>query len=275
MMRRARPIAVVMLGLLLVGVLVVGALWAFQRKIIYQPDTVPPPPAAQVIPGAQDITLHTADELELSAWLVPADPATDRGFAVLYAPGNGGNREGRAGIAELLANRGLTVLLLDYRGFGGNPGSPSEQGTMLDLLAGVEALHAAGFAAEKLIYFGESIGGGVVANAQVEIPPAGIVLRSPFTELADVAAKMVPWLPVRLLLRDKYPVVEQLSASAVPTTVIYGDADTIVPTELSKQVAEAVPNLYEELELAGDHNDAGMFGPQVADAVVRLVDSVA
>lgn len=273
-MRGWQRILLVPVALGVIGVLLVGALWAFQRKIIYQPDTSKPPPAHEVIPDAQDVTLHTDDGVQLNAWLVPAgagaDPSVDTDYAVLYAPGNGGNREGRASIAALLADRGLTVLLVDYRGFGGNPGSPSERSNTLDLLAGVEALAEAGFDLQRVIYFGESIGGGVVANAQAQRPPAGIVLRSPFTDLADVASRMLPWLPVRWLLKDTYPVAEQLSQSDIPITVIYGDDDSIVPTALSKQVAAAVPNLFEELELTGDHNDAVMFGPQVADAVVRL-----
>ena len=271
-MHAQKPVAVVALALTVVGMVLVGALWAFQRRIIYQPDTAAPPPAAQVIVGAHDVTLHTADGIELEAWLVPASPISDRGAAVLYAPGNGGNRAGRAGIAQLLADRGFTVLLLDYRGFGGNPGSPTEEGTTFDLLAGMDLLEQAGFTPENVVYFGESLGGGVVANAQRHVPPAGIVLRSPFTELADVAAEMLPWLPVGWLLREDYPLLEQLSTSEIPTTVIYGDADTMVPGRLSKQVAAALPNLFEEVELAGGHNDPVMFGPPVADAVVRLVE---
>lgn len=275
-MRGWQRILLVPVALGVIGVLLVGALWAFQRKIIYQPDTSTPPPAHEVIPGAQDVTLHTDDGVQLQAWLVPADAGAethvDTGYAVLYAPGNGGNREGRASIATLLAERGFTVLLLDYRGFGGNPGSPSERTNTLDLLAGAQALADAGFGAQHVIYFGESIGGGVVANAQAQRPPAGIVLRSPFTELADVASRMLPWLPVRWLLKDTYPVAQRLSQSEVPITVIYGDDDSIVPTALSKQVAAAIPNLFEEVELTGDHNDAVMFGPQVADAVSRLAD---
>lgn len=273
-MRAARPLATVLLALTVVGVLLMGALWAFQRSIIYQPDTASPPPAATVLAAAEDVTLHTADGLALGAWLVRADGATDRGVAVLYAPGNGGNRAGRAGIAALLAQRGLTVLLLDYRGFGGNPGSPDEGGTTLDLLAAADLLAQRGFPAERVIYFGESLGGGVVANALKHRTPAGIVLRSPFTALADVAAAKLPWLPVRLLLRESYPVRDRLASSQVPTTVVYGTADTLVPARLSRQVAAAVPNLHEELALDAGHNDALMFGAPVADAVVRLVEHV-
>lgn len=252
-----------------------GLLWTFQRSLIYLPDTSTPRSAGEVIAGAQDVTLHTEDVLDLGAWLVPPSAATtDREIAVLYLPGNGGNREGRAGIAQLLAERGFTVLMVDYRGYGGNPGSPSEEGTGLDALAGVQALKEAGFPLQRVIYFGESIGTGVAARLQAVAEPAGVVLRSPFTDLAAVASHQVFGLPVGWLLKDRYPVVEDLSRTDVPVTVIYGDDDTIVPTALSKQVAASAPNLVEELEVTGDHNDAVMYGAQVADAVVRLAAKV-
>ena len=134
-------------------------------------------------------------------------------MAVLIAPGNGGNREGRAGLAEELSDRGLAVLLMDYRGYGGNPGTPTEEGLAADAFAATEALEALGYPPERTIYFGESLGTGVVAALQVRRPPAGMVLRSPFTELADVGAHHYPLLPVRLLLRDRFRVVEHLSSS--------------------------------------------------------------
>jgi uncharacterized protein len=203
---------------------------ALQRQLIYQPDTTAVPPAADVVPGARDIMLHTADGLDLGAWFVPAT-GPDTGMAVLVAAGNAGNREGSAGFAEELSRRGLAVLLLDYRGYGGNPGSPSEEG--------LAARH----------------------------PPAGLVVSSSFTELADVGSHHFPWLPVRTLLRDRFPVTDHLADSEVPVTV--------VPAALSAQVADAAPALVERVVIAGaDHNDPVMFGPRVADAVTRLARQV-
>jgi fermentation-respiration switch protein FrsA (DUF1100 family) len=258
------------------GVLM-GILWTFQRQLIYYPDPSAVPPAADVIAGARDVTLHTSDGLELSAWFLPA-PAAPRpvdDMAVLFAPGNGGNRLGRADFAVELQRRGFAVLLMDYRGYGGNPGSPSERGVAADAIAAVQALEQLGYPPERTIYFGESLGTGVVATLQQERPPAGVVLRSPFTELADVGAQHYPWLPVRLLLRDRFPVLELVAMSDVPTTVIYGDRDSVVPTSLSARVAAGAASLHEEVVLQGaDHNDGVMFGAQVADAVARLADRV-
>jgi len=261
--------------LVLVAGTVVVMLWALQRRLVYLPDSSPVPPAGDVIAGARDVTLHTADGLELGAWFVPADPTEDTGMAVLVAPGNGGNRAGRAELAEELSGRGLAVLLMDYRGYGGNPGSPSEDGLAADADAGAEALEDLGFPADSTLYFGESLGTGVVAALQARRPPAGVVLRSPFTELADVGAHHYPWLPVRALLRDRFPVMDHLAASDVPVTVIYGQRDSVVPTELSARVADHAPSLAERVVFDGaDHNDAVMFGPEVADAVARLARRV-
>src|SRR4051794_21100133 len=98
---------------LLVSLLVVGAvvalLWTLQRQLLYSPDSTPVPPAADVIAGARDVTLRTSDGLQLGAWFVPADPTEDTGMSVLVAPGNAGNRAGRAGLAEELSDRGLAV----------------------------------------------------------------------------------------------------------------------------------------------------------------------
>ncbi|WP_246159566.1 alpha/beta hydrolase [Nocardioides antri] len=253
---------------------VVGAMWALQRQLIYFPDPSPVPPADEVLAGARDVTLQTDDGLTLDAWFVPAREGRDRGMAVLLAPGNGGNRLGRADLAQLLSDRGLAVLLLDYRGYGGNPGSPSEDGLLADARAGAEALEELGFPPERTLYFGESLGTGVVAALQAERPPAGLVLRSPFTELSDVGSHHYPWLPVRALLRDRFPVLDHLEDSEVPVTVVYGDQDTVVPSSLSARVADGAPSLVEEVVLEGaDHNDPVMFGPEVAEAVVRLAAS--
>jgi fermentation-respiration switch protein FrsA (DUF1100 family) len=267
---RRRLVRRLLVALLIVGT-VTAMLWALQRQLIYYPDSSPVPRAAEVLPGAQDVTLRTADGLELGAWFVPATGRSDPGMAVLVAPGNGGNRAGRADFARGLSRRGLAVLLMDYRGYGGNPGRPGEEGLAADADAAVQALAELGYPAGRTLYFGESIGAGVVAALQTRHPPAGVVLRSPFTELADVGAHHYPWLPVRRLLRDRFPVVEHLAASDVPVTVIYGDRDSVVPASLSAHVADEAPSLVERLVLArADHNDAVMFGPRVADAVVRL-----
>lgn len=276
------PLAV-LLVLLLVVVL---ALWAGQRRLIYLPDGSPPGPVEEVLPGGREVPLTTADGLELTAWYLPArgeppeeqagdDHATEAPTAVLVAPGNAAHREARAPLAEAIAERGLAVLLLDYRGYGGNPGTPDSVGVVADARAGLAALEELGHPQERTLYFGESIGTGVAAALAAEEPPAGLVLRSPFPRLQDLAKHHYRWLPVGLLLRERLEVTPHLESLEVPVTVIYGDADEIVPPAMSAEVATAAPTLHEEVVIPGaGHNDAVMVGPPVADAVRRLADHV-
>jgi fermentation-respiration switch protein FrsA (DUF1100 family) len=269
-----RRLAVALLVVLTVMVTVAGAFWALQRRLVYLPSTAPVPAADTLLPGARDVELITSDGLRLGAWWLPA--ADERAPTVLVAQGNGGARDLRAPLATALAGEGLSVLLFDYRGYGGNPGSPSEEGLALDVRAARQWLvDEAGVDPSRLVYFGESLGCAVVTELATEHPPAGLVLRSPFTDLAAVGQVHYPFLPVRALLRDRYPVAERVARVEVPTVVVYGSADRIVPPAQSRAVAEAAADLRELVEVRGaDHNDRALLdGPELVAAVVRLARS--
>ncbi|MGR7027075.1 alpha/beta hydrolase [Geodermatophilus sp. URMC 62] len=262
---RAAVVVAVVLAVL------VGLLWALQRRLVYFPDDGPVPAAADAVPGGRDVTLTTADGLSLGAWFVPGPTA--EAPAALVANGNGGHLGLRAPLARALSSAGLAVLLFDYRGYGGNPGSPSEAGLALDVRAARSwLLEQAGVRQERLLYYGESLGCAVVTELAVEHPPAGLLLRSPFVDLAAVGSAHYPFLPVRALLRDHYPVAEQVARVRAPTTVVHGGADTIVPPAQSRQVAEAAARLHRRVEVPGaDHNDAVLLdGAALVDAVVEL-----
>jgi hypothetical protein len=247
-----------------------------QRRLIYLPFPAKVPRAVDVLPGAREVTLRTADGLELGAWLVPAGEP-DRGVAVLVANGNAGNRSLRAPLARSLAKAGLLVLLFDYRGYGGNRGRPSEDGLARDVRAAHRfLLEEVPVKAERLLYYGESLGSAVVTELATEHPPAGLVLRSPFVDLASVGRFHYPFLPVGRLLRDRYPLADLLASVKVPTTVVYGSRDSIVPTEQSRAVAAAAAGETRVVEIAGaDHNDLALLaGVKLIEAIVELADRV-
>src|SRR5699024_4866111 len=155
--------------------------------MIYFPDTSEVPAAADVLEGGQDLTLHTSDGLELEAWFAPpTEDAVDRDMAVLMAPGNGGNREGRAGLAQHLQDRGFSVLLMDYRGDSRYPGRPRDHALLRDGRAARAALEAQGFAPDQTIYFGESVRWGVGAALLNQRPPHAAGCRYPLTDPAEV-----------------------------------------------------------------------------------------
>lgn len=248
--------------------LLVALAWGFQRHLIYLP-AGPPPEAAYVLDTAREIALHTDDGLTLGAWFVPAGEP-DRGVAVLVAGGNAGNRSLHAPLAQVLARSGLAVLLLDYRGYGGNPGRPTEEGLARDARAGYRFLvHEVGVVPARILYYGESLGAAVVTELAAEYPPAGLVLRSPFADLASIGRVHYPWLPVRTLLADRYPVSEYLDRIEVPTTVLYGTEDSVVPPEQSRAVGAAAAGPTRVLPVEGaDHNDRAL---KDGDPVVNTV----
>jgi fermentation-respiration switch protein FrsA (DUF1100 family) len=263
------------LVLLVVVIALLAAVWVLQRRLIYFPDSIIPS-AGSVLPGAQEITLRTEDGLALGAWHLPPTGA-DRGITVLVMPGNAGSRALRAPLVNRLAAVGFAVLLLDYRGYGGNPGSPSENGLITDARAGRAYLADHGVPAERLIYFGESLGAAVATRLAVEQPPGGLVLRSPFSSLAAVGSRHYPLLPVRLLLRDRFPVAELISQVRVPVVVVYGTADTIVPPAQSAAVAAAAGGPARAVPVIGaDHNDTALVeGNVLIAAVLELARSLA
>ncbi|WP_433304959.1 alpha/beta hydrolase [Actinoplanes sp. CA-030573] len=273
------PILVrIALALVLLWTMVVAAAWLLQRRLIYFPDRASPPAASRVIPTGRDVTLRTTDGLSLTAWLVePSAGSPGRGPAVLVAPGNAGNRLGRAPLATALAARGLTVLLVDYRGYGGNPGGLSEEGLARDIEAARTFLvDQVGTPPERLLYFGESLGAAVVTALAAKHPPAGLILRSPFTDLPAAGREHYPFLPVRLLARDRFPVAETIARVAAPTLIVYGTADSVVPPGQSRAVAGKAAGPVRVVAVQdADHNDASLVhGPQLVDAVAELAAAV-
>ncbi|MBE1575567.1 alpha/beta hydrolase [Amycolatopsis roodepoortensis] len=262
---RKKVLIALAVAVTIVGV-VFGGAFAFQRKLIYLPEAGPLPGAADVLPGGRDVTLATSDGLSLSSWYFPVSGAK---ATVLVAPGNAGNRSYRVPMARALTARGLSVLLLDYRGYGGNPGEPSEDGLALDVRAAQDFLIRE--AGTPLIYFGESLGSAVVTELAVERPPSALVLRSPFVDLASVGQRHYPFLPVRWLLRDEFPTRDNVARVKAPVTVVYGTADSIVPAEQSRAVARAAG--AEAIEVPGaDHNDPALSdGPELIGAIADAV----
>ncbi|MGE2719390.1 alpha/beta hydrolase [Mycolicibacterium celeriflavum] len=247
-----------------------GLLWSQQRRLVYFPSPGPVPSAATVARNGQDVVIDTDDGIRLNAWYFPVD---GDGPAVLVLPGNGGDRSMRAPLAVALNRMGSSALLVDYRGFGGNPGRPSEDGLTADARAAQAWLAAR---EQEIVYFGESLGAAVAIGLAVERPPRALVLRSPFTSLSDVGAVHYPWLPVRRLLLDRFPSLERIPSVRVPLLVIAGDRDEVVPEPMSRRLFDAAnePKHYELVPGAG-HNDLELLvGKQMLDAIRRLLSQV-
>ena len=261
---RAVVVLLVVVALLLAPL---GLLWAFQRRLIYLPSPGPVPPAAAVLPGAAEISFPTADSLRLQGWFVPPTPDPGgAGPAVLVCNGNGGDRSMRAALAAALSRLGLAVLLFDYRGYGGNPGAPTEEGLAADARAALAYLAGRpDVDPDRVVYFGESLGAAVALRLATERPPAALVLRSPFASLAEVGQHHYPVVPVSLLLRDRYDSAALAGRLTAPLLVVAGDRDRIVPLAHTRRLFAAAPQPKRLVVLDGaDHNDPDLLaGPRL------------
>jgi fermentation-respiration switch protein FrsA (DUF1100 family) len=190
--------------------------------------------------------------------------------------GNAGNKAYRSSLAAALRGLGLSVLLFDYRGFGDSEGSPTEGGLYEDARA--VRRYVAGRSdvrADRLLYFGESLGSAVAVRLAVEHTPAALILRSPFTSLVDVGRLHYPILPVRWLLRDRFSSVDTITSVRAPVLIVAGDRDRIVPLEQSRRLFERASEPRDLVVVRGaDHNDAALLdGRELIDAVRRFVDA--
>jgi hypothetical protein len=261
------------LAFALVAIIFGAMLWHFQRSLIYFPFGAVPAPLEVGLAGVEAVTIATADGERLQAWFVPAD---GNAATVVVFNGNAGNRAYRAELAQGLRARGLGVLLFDYRGYGGSTGRPTEQGLAEDARAIRRyLLSRPDVNAARIIYFGESLGAGVAVGLAVESPPAALVMRSPFTSLVDAGKVHYPWLPVGLLLRDRYTSLDRIANVKCPIAVIAGDRDAIIPITQSRALFDAAREPQTLTVIKGaDHNDADLVhGPQVLEAVLRAASS--
>ena len=234
-------------------------LYLFQKRFIYRPSA-----AIENTPEAaglkyEDVTLTTSDGVKISAWYVPADDA--RG-TVLFCHGNAGNVSHRLMDLVQFNDLGLNVLIFDYRGYGASEGSPSEKGTYRDAEAAWEhLLDRRGEKPGRIVVFGRSLGGAVAAWLAVEKTPAGLILESTFTSIPDMARKMYPVYPIRLLARVHYDTLSHVRQLKCPVLVLHSRDDDMIPFEHGKKLHEAAPQPKEFLEMRGGHNSPHMDHP--------------
>jgi len=257
---------------LIVYVVLVVVLAFLQRKLIYYPTHADRLPASMLGSPAdvvRDVGAITDDGIPLNGWHWSAstDAVEDANrFLVLFFHGNGGDRRHRVFDCQLLTRLGVDVLMTDYRGYGDNEGSPTEDGLGRDASAFWRLALSEGWSPDRIVLYGESLGGGVAVGLAAELgesgtPPAGMILRSTFASLTDAAAWHYPWLPVRWFLVDRFSSVARISGIASPLLMIHGDSDRIIPIEMGETLFEAAPETSAGIRRrflripGGDHNN--------------------
>ena len=242
-------------GAVIVYLMVVAILFFMQREMLFHRTTARPmlnDPTLE--PKREIVCLATADGLNLRAWYFRA--ARAGAPTVLFLHGNAGDIGNHLPWAKFLINAGYGVLALEYRGYGGNPGSPSEAGLIADGRAGLAFLNQQGIADGGIVLYGESLGTGVAVQLAAEHAVKAMVLRSPYTSIADVAAIQFPYIPARWLVRDRFDSLAKIGLSHAPLFVFHGAADALIPQALGRQLFDAAPQPKTWLSVPGvGHND--------------------
>jgi fermentation-respiration switch protein FrsA (DUF1100 family) len=245
-----------------------GALMFFaQRSLMYFPETARTAPALAGLPQAEEVTLDTTDGERVIVWHVP--PRGDNPV-VLYFHGNGGSLRYRAARYRTLAESGIGLVALSYRGFAGSTGSPSEPGLMTDAAAAYK-FAVARYAPERIAVWGESLGGGVAVQIAARERVGKLILEAPFTSAAEVAQRAYVIFPVRLLMHDQFRSDEHIGRVKVPVLVMHGERDNVVPFDLGERMVGliAAPKKFVRYP-EGGHNDLDLHG--ATQEAIRFLD---
>jgi len=253
--------AVTILALALAIYLVaLAALYFGQRRLQYFPNAAEVAPEAAGLANVERLHLKTSDGETLLAWFIA--PAPGRPL-ILYFHGNGGGLDLRAARFAAFAAAGDGVLAVEYRGYGGSTGGMSEAGLIEDGEAAWDEAARRGFAAKRIVLMGESLGTGIAVALAARHDPGALVLDSPYSSTADVAASLFPIFPVRLLMRDTFRSDLRIADARAPLLIVHGSRDFVIPIRFARRLFALArePKTFVEVPGAG-HLALGLRVPQ-------------
>jgi fermentation-respiration switch protein FrsA (DUF1100 family) len=247
-------------------------LYVRQRGIVFRPDpSLADLAAAGLGEQMREIAVATRDGLTLSSWWAP--PVRGDRRVIVYLHGNAGHRGSRADrIRDYLA-AGYGVLLVGYRGYGGNPGRPTEAGLYDDARANLAFLAAQNLRPEHIVLLGESLGTAVAIQMAVEHPILALILEAPLASVLHSARARYPLFAFDFLVRDKFNSVAKIGKVKVPLLLIHGEKDRTTAVRFGRMVYDAAnePKRAHFIAEAG-HTDLMHFG--FAKSVMEFLDEV-
>ena len=240
-----------------VYVLFVGALYAMQRSMLYHPTATRISPADAGLPEAEEVELTTSDGERLVAWHVP--PRGDRPV-VIYFHGNGEIVAWRVGRHRATITDGIGLIALNFRGYGGSTGTPTEDGLHRDAEAAY-AFAAARYPPQRIALWGHSLGTGVAVRLAATKPVGKLVLEAPYSSTADVAAELYPYVPVRWLMKDQFHSDQWIGKVHVPLLIMHGAQDDVIPIRFAERLFALAnePKRFIAYDKGG-HNDLDEYG---------------
>ena len=259
-MRRAAVLVLAVLAFLTVGTRSVA------RHFLFRVDR------ARAVAAPSDATLvtTTADDGAQVHAIELAPPPGAR--VVVHFHNNSETMSGPLAMARAIHARGLGVLLVEYRGYGVSGGTPDEEGLYRDATAALDWLASRGVGPDRVVLSGTSLGSGVAAEMARRGRGAALVLISPYTSIPDLVVDRAPLVPASLLVPDHFETLAKASAIRVPTLVIHGDADDVVPFWMGERVASAIRGARLVRVAGGRHGDGDLFArdAELAEDVASL-----
>jgi uncharacterized protein len=211
-----------------------SVLYVTQRSLMYFPETVHTTPVQAGLPEAEEVSLTASDGVKSLAWHVPP---RDGKPVILYFHGNGGALRYRVARFRKLIADGIGLVALEYRGYGGLDGNPTEAGLIADAEAAY-AFAAARYGARQLVPWGESLGSGVAVALATERPVGRVILEAPFTSTAAIAAVRYWYVPISLLMKDQYRSDERIKKVTAPVLILHGMRDELIPYAMGERLFE-------------------------------------
>lgn len=207
----------------------------------------------------EEVWLPVDEVVTVFGWFVNAGPTNP---VLLWCHGNAGNVSHRLENIRQLYQRGISVMIFDYRGYGRSTGVPSEAGLYQDALTSYDYLiHQRRIAHERLIIFGRSLGSVVAGEVAVKRPVAGLIIEGSFPSIQAMSDQHYWGLPARWLMDVEFNLAEKIHALHVPLLVIHGEQDSIVPMALGRQVFDAAHEPKRWYVVSGaEHNDVPYVG---------------
>lgn len=228
--------------------------WVLHRNFLYTPDKTRYQPADVGLTGVEEIVFKGKGGVDLIAWYRPARRGKP---TLLYFTGNYGSTANRARKIDAIANSGYGVFMLNYRGYGGSRGWPTEKNNVADAVTAFEYLETElGVPAKNIVAYGESLGTGVATRLALQRPVKALVLEAPFTSVVDVGRQVWWFIPLRLVMTDQYRTIDRIGSVTVPLLILHGARDSMIPVTQARQVYAAA-NEPKQLAILrqGDHNN--------------------
>jgi uncharacterized protein len=225
----------VVIGILAIYISVLILLFIFQRNLMYHPNENNYF-GDKLEVDIQKVNIQTSDNINLLGWFHQKNLKKFK--TILYFHGNAGKLENRIHKLNHFKDMDVNFLIIAWRGFSGNEGEPSEKGLYIDGSSAIAWLKNLGLIEKDIILYGESLGTGIATHMAQNNDYAGLILETPFTSMTDAAKNFYPYIPVGILLRDKYKNDKKIKNINIPVLVMHGEADQIVPFWMGQKIYE-------------------------------------